>query len=82
MNAQLTIQTVDEIYLKNLDAIVRGFRENNDVDEISYDIEERETLGDFIDFLIESEKCSKWDAPYVTYLALNEPSQLYQYFDL
>ena len=55
MNAQQTIQTVDEIYLKNLDAIVRGFRENNDVDEISYDIEERETLGDFIDFLIESE---------------------------
>ena len=61
MKIEETHHDVNEIYSNNFEQILKGFRENNDVDEISYDLEEvfedDSTLGSLIDFLVENEKC-------------------------
>ncbi len=58
---------VNELYQNNFDTMLKGFRDNTDQDEISYDIEEvyedTQSFGDLIDFFIEKEKCTEWDAP-------------------
>ena len=58
---------------------------NNDVDEISYDLEEvfedDNTLGSLIDYLVDNEKCEVWDTPYLTFLILNHPEKVYTYFE-
>ena len=85
MKIEETYQNVNEIYSNNFEQILKGFRENNDVDEISYDLEEvfedDNTLGSLIDYLVENEKCEIWDTPYVTFLILNHPEKVYTYFD-
>ena len=40
MKIEETHHNVNEIYSNNFEQILKGFRENNDVDEISYDLEE------------------------------------------
>jgi len=75
---------VNEVYQNNFDTMLKGFRENTDQDEISYDIEEvyedTQSLGDLIDYLIEQEKCTEWDAPYLAYSVLHDPENTYKYF--
>jgi|OM-RGC.v1.032532642 hypothetical protein len=75
---------VNELYQNNFDTMLKGFRENIDQDEISYDIEEvyedTQSLGDLIDYLIEQEKCTEWDAPYLVYSVLHDPENTYKYF--
>jgi len=84
MKQEKIISNVNEIYTQNFIVIIKGFRENNDVDELSYDLEEvyedNQTLGDLMDYLVENEKCEIWDVPYLTYLALNHPDKFYTYF--
>tara|TARA_Y100000768_G_scaffold291105_1_gene225172 strand:- start:674 stop:967 length:294 start_codon:yes stop_codon:yes gene_type:complete len=76
--------TVNETYKNNFPKIIKGFRENNDPNELSYDFEEvfeeNQTIGDLQDFLVENEKCEIWDIPYITYLVLNHPEKVYIYF--
>ena len=85
MNIEESHQRVNEIYLNNFEFILKGFRENNDIDEISYDLEEvfedDNTLGCLVDYLVENEKCQVWDIPYITFLILNHPEKLYTYFE-
>ena len=75
---------VNEVYQNNFDTMLKGFRENTDQDEINYDIEEvyedTQSLGDLIDYLIEQEKCTEWDAPYLAYSVLHDPENTYKYF--
>ena len=84
MKQEKIISNVNEIYTQNFIVIIKGFRENNDVDELSYDLEEvyedNQTLGDLMDYLVENEKCEIWDVPYLTYLVLNHPDKFYTYF--
>ena len=85
MNIEESHQRVNEIYSNNFEFILKGFRENNDIDEISYDLEEvfedDNTLGCLVDYLFENEKCQVWDIPYITFLILNHPEKLYTYFE-
>jgi hypothetical protein len=85
MNIEESHQRVNEIYSSNFELILKGFRENNDIDEISYDLEEvyedDKTLGCLLDYLVENEKCEIWDTPYITFLILNHPEKLYTYFE-
>ena len=85
MNIEESHQRVNEIYSNNFEFILKGFRENNDIDEISYDLEEvfedDNTLGCLVDYLVENEKCQVWDIPYITLLILNHPEKLYTYFE-
>jgi len=85
MNIEESHQRVNEIYSSNFELILKGFRENNDIDEISYDLEEvyedDKTLGCLLDYLVENEKCEIWDTPYITFLILNHPEKLYSYFE-
>ncbi|MDC3351837.1 hypothetical protein OAV92_01205 [Crocinitomicaceae bacterium] len=85
MNIEESHQRVNEIYSNNFEFILKGFRENNDIDEISYDLEEvfedDNTLGCLVDYLVENEKCQVWDIPYITFLILNHPEKLYTYFE-
>ncbi len=85
MNIEESHQRVNEIYSNNFEFILKGFRENNDIDEISYDLEEvfedDNTLGCLVDYLVENEKCQVWDIPYITFLILNHPEKLYSYFE-
>lgn len=85
MNIKETHQRVNEIYSNNFELILKGFRENNDVDEMSYDLEEvyeeESTLGGLIDYLVENEKCEIWDTPYIIFLILNHPEKVYTYFE-
>lgn len=75
---------VNELYQGNYDVMLKGFRDNIDQDEISYDIEEvyedTQSFGDLIEYLIENEKCTEWDAPYVAYSILHDPENTYKYF--
>ena len=75
---------VNELYQNNFDTMLKGFRDNTDQDEISYDIEEvyedTQSFGDLIDFFIEEEKCTEWDAPYLAYSVLHDPENTYKYF--
>ncbi len=84
MNIEETHQRVNEIYSNNFELILKGFRENNDVDEISWDLEElyeeEKSMGCLLDYLVENEKCQIWDTPYITFLILNHPEKLYTYF--
>lgn len=85
MNIKETHQRVNEIYSNNFELILKGFRENNDADEMSYDLEEvyedESTLGGLIDYLVENEKCEIWDTPYIIFLILNHPEKVYTYFE-
>ena len=85
MNIEETHQNVNEIYSNNFELILKGFRENNDIDEISYDLEEvyedDKTLGCLLDYLVENEKCEIWDTPYIIFLVLNHPDKVYTYFE-
>jgi hypothetical protein len=85
MKQEKIISNVNEIYTQNFIVIIKGFRENNDVDELSYDLEEvyedNQTLGDLMDYLVENKKCEIYDVPYLTYLVLNHPDKFYIYFD-
>jgi len=85
MNIEESHQRVNEIYSNNFEFILKGFRENNDIDEISYDLEEvfedDNTLGCLVDYLVENEKCQVWDIPYITFFILNHPEKLYTYFE-
>lgn len=85
MKIEETTQIVNEIYSNNFELILKGFRENNDIDEISYDLEEvyedDKTLGCLLDYLVENEKCEIWDTPYITFLILNHPEKLHTYFE-
>jgi len=81
MNIEETHQKVNEIYSNNFELVIRGFRENNDIDEISHDLEivydDDRTLGCLIDYLVENEKCQIWDTPYIIFLILNHPEKVY-----
>jgi hypothetical protein len=79
VSAKETIEKVNEIFMTNLDRIVAEFRENETDSEFSYDIEEMETFGDFIDLMVENEKCEVWDTPYIAYLVINSPESIYHY---
>ena len=78
MNIEESHQRVNEIYSNNFELILKGFRENNDVDEISWDLEElyeeEKSMGCLLDYLVENEKCQIWDTPYIIFLVLNHPS--------
>ena len=83
MTIEETHKIVNDIYAKNVDIIIKGFRENDDKNEMSFDFEEvfdeDKTMGSMIDFLIENEKCEIWDLPYVIHLLLNHPDQVHEY---
>lgn len=79
VSAKETIEKVNEIFMTNLDRIVAEFIENETDSEFSYDIEEMETFGDFIDLMVENEKCEVWDTPYIVYLVINSPESIYHY---
>jgi hypothetical protein len=85
MNIEQTHQRVNEIYSNNFELILKGFRENNDVDEISWDLEElyeeEKSMGCLLDYLVENEKCQIWDTPYIIFLVLNHPEKVYTYFE-
>lgn len=85
MNIEESHQRVNEIYSNNFELILKGFRENNDVDEISWDLEElyeeEKTMGCLLDYLVENEKCQVWDTPYIIFLVLNHPEKVYTYFE-
>lgn len=85
MKIEENIRIVNETYKVNFPKIIKGFRENNDIDELSYNLEEifdeSDSLGDLFDYLIENEKCQVWDIPYVTHLVLNHPEKVYTYFE-
>jgi hypothetical protein len=85
MNIEETHQRVNEIYSNNFELILKGFRENNDINEISYDLEElydeEKSLGCLLDYLVENEKCQIWDTPYIIFLVLNHPEKVYTYFE-
>jgi len=85
MNIEETHQRVNEIYSNNFELILKGFRENNDVDEISWDLEElyeeEKSMGCLLDYLVENEKCQIWDTPYIIFLVLNHPEKVYTYFE-
>jgi hypothetical protein len=85
MNIEQTHQRVNEIYSNNFELILKGFRENNDVDEISWDLEElyeeEKSMGCLLDYLVENEKCQIWDTPYIIFLVLNHPDKVYTYFE-
>lgn len=85
MKIEQTHQNVNETYSNNFELILKGFRENNDIDEISYDLEEvyedDNTLGCLLDYLVDNEKCEIWDTPYITFLILNHPEKVYTYFE-
>ena len=85
MNIEESHQRVTEIYSNNFELILKGFRENNDVDEISWDLEElyeeEKSMGCLLDYLVENEKCQIWDTPYIIFLVLNHPEKVYTYFE-
>lgn len=85
MNIEESHQRVNEIYSNNFKLILKGFRENNDVDEISWDLEElyeeEKSMGCLLDYLVENEKCQIWDTPYIIFLVLNHPEKVYTYFE-
>jgi len=85
MNIEESHQRVNEIYSNNFELILKGFRENNDVDEISWDLEElyeeEKSMGCLLDYLVENEKCEIWDTPYIIFLVLNHPDKVYTYFE-
>ncbi len=85
MNIEESHQRVNEIYSNNFELIIKGFRENNDVDEISWDLEElyeeEKSMGCLLDYLVENEKCEIWDTPYIIFLVLNHPDKVYTYFE-
>ncbi len=85
MNIEETHQRVNEIYSNNFELILKGFRENNDINEISYELEElydeEKSLGCLLDYLVENEKCQIWDTPYIIFLVLNHPEKVYTYFE-
>ena len=85
MNIEESHQRVNEIYSNNFELIIKGFRENNDVDEISWDLEElyeeEKSMGCLLDYLVENEKCEIWDTPYIIFLVLNHPEKVYTYFE-
>jgi|TARA_B110000908_G_C9979362_1_gene324795 hypothetical protein len=85
MNIEESHQRVNEIYSNNFELILKGFRENNDVDEISWDLEElyeeEKSMGCLLDYLVENEKCQIWDTPYIIFLVLNHPEKVYTYFE-
>jgi hypothetical protein len=85
MNIEESHQRVNEIYSNNFELILKGFRENNDVDEISWDLEElyeeEKSMGCLLDYLVENEKCQIWDTPYIIFLVLNHPDKVYTYFE-
>ena len=85
MNIEETHQRVNEIYSNNFELILKGFRENNDVDEISWDLEElyeeEKSMGCLLDYLVDNEKCQIWDTPYIIFLVLNHPEKVYTYFE-
>ncbi len=85
MNIEESHQRVNEIYQNNFELILKGFRENNDVDEISWDLEElyeeEKSMGCLLDYLVENEKCQIWDTPYIIFLVLNHPEKVYTYFE-
>ena len=85
MNIEESHQRVNEIYSNNFELIIKGFRENNDVDEISWDLEElyeeEKSMGCLLDYLVENEKCQIWDTPYIIFLVLNHPEKVYTYFE-
>ena len=85
MNIEESHQRVNEIYQNNFELILKGFRENNDVDELSWDLEElyeeEKSMGCLLDYLVENEKCQIWDTPYIIFLVLNHPEKVYTYFE-
>jgi|TARA_B110000261_G_C13046699_1_gene342527 hypothetical protein len=85
MNIEESHQRVNEIYSNNFELILKGFRENNDVDEISWDLEElyeeEKSMGCLLDYLVDNEKCQIWDTPYIIFLVLNHPEKVYTYFE-
>jgi hypothetical protein len=85
MKIEETHSNVNETYKVNFPNIIKGFRDNNDPDELSYNLEElfyeSNSLGDLFDYLLENEKCQVWDIPYITYLVLNHPEKVYTYFE-
>ena len=85
MNIEESHQRVNEIYSNNFELILKGFRENNDVDGISWDLEElyeeEKSMGCLLDYLVENEKCQIWDTPYIIFLVLNHPEKVYTYFE-
>ena len=85
MNIEESHQIVNEIYSNNFELILKGFRENNDVDEISWDLEElyeeEKSMGCLLDYLVDNEKCQIWDTPYIIFLVLNHPEKVYTYFE-
>jgi len=85
MNIEESHQRVNEIYSNNFELIIKGFRENNDVDEISWDLEElyeeEKSMGCLLDYLVENEKCEIWDTPYIIFLVPNHPDKVYTYFE-
>lgn len=85
MKIEATHKSVNDVYSANFNLIIKGFRENGDRDELSYDLEEvyedDETLGALFDYLVENEKCEIWDLPYLTYLILNNPETVHAYFE-
>ena len=55
MTIEETHKIVNDIYAKNVDIIIKGFRDNDDKNEMSFDFEEvfddDKTMGSMIDFL-------------------------------
>jgi hypothetical protein len=83
MTTEEIIKNVDTKYLSNLPVIVKSLRDNNDPDELSYDIEEyEENLGDLLEMLIDRELCTPYDLGYVIHLILNDPENFYVYFQI
>ena len=81
MTTEELIKQVNEKYLNNLEDIVASLRNNEDPDELSYDIEEYDSsLGDLLEMLVENEKCEVYDLAYVVHLILNDPKNFYLYF--
>lgn len=85
MKIENTHKAVNDVYSANFNLILKGFRENGDIDELSYDLEEvyedDNTLGSLIDYLVDNEKCEIWDIPYLTYLIINDPERVYLYLE-
>ena len=80
MSTENYYKTLDKQFLENLDAVVASYRSKEVETEFSYDIEECETFGAFSDLMIESETCEIYDLPYLSYLLLNDPSNLCSHY--
>ena len=80
MDIENIMKTLDEQFITNLEAIVTSYRDKEVETEFSYEIEECETFGEFLDLMIESEICEIYDLPYLTHCVLTEPSNVCSHY--